>query len=136
MVTWKSHFLKLGRLTLVNLVVGVVPTHMMACLTVPFGAVKEIERIRNFLLGHNNNNRKFYYLSWSTMNLSLHSGGLGIRDLQVFNYRMWRKRAWKVLLTNDQAKHDLSPWCFHMKRKYFPNTNLILARAKPHHSKG
>jgi hypothetical protein len=51
-------------------------------------------------------------------------GGIGYKDLQVFNLAMPAKQAWRML-------NDPSSLCARVPRvKYFPNTDILNAKEK------
>lgn len=62
----------------------------------------------------------------------LYSRGLGIRDLQDFNYAMVGKKAWILwregIRDENYLKNGGSLWIWHMTRKYFPSGNFMNTR--------
>ena len=59
------------------------------------------------------------WVGWSKMCKSKLEGGMGFRDLQVFNIAMLAKQGWQMLF-------NPSSLMTHMyKEKYFPNNDIL-----------
>jgi hypothetical protein len=67
---------------------------------------------------------KIHWLSWEKLTMSKKEGGLGFRDLHMFNISRLARQAWR-LLTN------LNSLCGRvLKAKYFPNSSILGCQAK------
>lgn len=53
------------------------------------------------------------------------NGGLGMRNLQVFNEALLAKQAWRILRYPDSLMAKT------LKNKYFPNTNFLESKLSP-----
>ncbi|WVZ92280.1 hypothetical protein U9M48_038358 [Paspalum notatum var. saurae] len=94
---WKGRLLtRAGRLTLVQSVLGAIPTYHMTVFNLSKWAVKKIDRLcRSFLWKGSDDARGGHCLvNWRRVNRSKALGGLGIKDLQRFNRALRIKWLW------------------------------------------
>lgn len=75
--------------------------------------------IRDFWWGDDENKRKIHWTAWENLILPKYMGGLGFRDLQLFNQALLRRQAWRLIQYPD------SLWARILKAKYYPNCDLI-----------
>lgn len=90
--------------------VQAIPQYAMSIFKIPLSICKAIERrIANFW--------------WKTSNIKLRKeeGGLGFKDLGVFNKAMLGKQAWRL------AQQPNSLWGQLMKSLYFPQGDFLNA---------
>ena len=122
---WKARSLSLaGRLTLVNSITSVIPTHIMQCNLLPTKICNELDRIsRNFLWGDATSSKKMHVVNWDIVTLPKHLGGLGIKIIMVRNKALLAKRAW--------ALHTNSPnfWAETLRKKYPITSNTIKCKS-------
>ncbi|XP_042939342.1 uncharacterized protein LOC122274363 [Carya illinoinensis] len=90
---WKNKFLShAGKEILLKAVVQALPTYCMGVFKMPKSLLSDINRImQQFWLGHLQNERKVHWVSWGQMGRSKATGGLGFRDLEVFNLTLLAK---------------------------------------------
>ena len=122
--SWSSKCLsKVGREVMLKSVLQATPSYVMSIFQLPASLITTIERMMNsFWWGHGGSiNRGIHWLSWE--NLSMHKvhGGMGFKDLSVFNLSMLGKQGWK-LLTEPQS---LVSRIF--KARYFPYGSYLTA---------
>lgn len=72
--------------------------------------------------------RKVAWVSWEVMIRPRFMGGLGFRDLELFNLALVAREAWRVL----QGPSSLSVGI--LKSVYFPHTNILEASLGSHPS--
>lgn len=66
----------------------------MVRILIPQRMQQDLEKIRrDFLSGPDECKKKVYFFSWQAACLPPHSGGLGIRDLEMMNLAMLGKRS-------------------------------------------
>jgi len=84
---WKCSYLsKGGRLTLIKSVLSSIPTYFLSLFPLPVSVANRLEAIqRKFLWGSFGSDFKFYLVKWEVVNQSVSGGGLGVRDLRIFN---------------------------------------------------
>lgn len=100
---WSAKFLSIaGRLTLLNSVLSALPTYYMACFRLPKGTINQIDKIRRHFLWHGvtQNQSKLNLVNWNLVCTPKKLGGLGVKDLHVFNQAMLIKWCWQWA-TND-----------------------------------
>lgn len=111
-----------GKEVLIKSVAQAIPTYSMACFKLPRGLCEHINGlIRKFWWGSKNGERKTAWVSWKTMSKPKFMGGLGFRDIELFNLALLARQAWRLL----QKPESLSARV--LKARYFPNTDLLQA---------
>jgi hypothetical protein len=62
---------------------------------------------------------KIHWMSWERMSRSKSVGGLGFRDLVIFNRALLAKQGWRIM--QDPNSHTARI----LKAKYFPNSSFL-----------
>jgi hypothetical protein len=84
------------------------------------GLCDELEQlIRNFWWRDEHERRKIHWLAWDKIIKPKLRGGIGFRDLALFNQALLAKQAWRLLQFPDSLCARL------LKAKYFPHGNLL-----------
>ncbi|GAU32101.1 hypothetical protein TSUD_358070 [Trifolium subterraneum] len=110
---------KAGKEVMIKSVLQAIPSYVMSIYLLPDTLVKEIERMINAFWWGGSTNKGIKWLSWERMVPSKDRGGLGFRDLQVFNLAMVAKQGWK-LITEPHALVSRI-----LKARYFPKSSLF-----------
>ncbi len=75
-----------GREVLIKAVIQAIPTYAMSCFKFPAGLCEELSSMATgFWWGRKNGERKIHWLSRKKFLTSKKEGGMGFRDLQLFN---------------------------------------------------
>jgi hypothetical protein len=75
-----------GRVTLIKSTLSNLPTYFLSLLPIPSSVASHIEKLyRDFLWGGIGEEFKFHLVNWSKVCSPISSGGLGIRNLRIFN---------------------------------------------------
>lgn len=65
------------------------------------------------------NKRRVHWISWENLILPKYMGGLGFRDLRLFNQALLSRQAWRLIQYHDSLCARI------LKAKYYPNCELI-----------
>jgi hypothetical protein len=91
-----------GKDVLIISVVLAIPIFSMACFKLPKGLCKCIDTmIRKFWWGCRDGERKPSWVSWKEMCKPKHMGGLGFRDIELFNLALLARQGWRILQNPD-----------------------------------
>ncbi|XP_021859944.2 uncharacterized protein [Spinacia oleracea] len=121
---WKEKLLsKPGKEVLIKAVAQVIPTYMMSIFRIPDGLIEEIHSIiARFWWGSNGTTRKMHWHSWESLCKPKAMGGLGFRDLKIFNQALLAKQVWQLHHEPSSFVHSI------LKAKYFKHTGVLEAR--------
>ncbi|WVZ66580.1 LOW QUALITY PROTEIN: hypothetical protein U9M48_015779 [Paspalum notatum var. saurae] len=110
---WKGRLLtRAGRLTLVQSVLGAIPTYHMTVFNLSKWAGKKIDRIcRNFLWKAEDARGGHCLVNWRRVNRFKALGGLGIKDLHYFNRALRLKWLWTKWKDPDRPWADFKVNC-------------------------
>ncbi|KAL5547765.1 hypothetical protein UlMin_002996 [Ulmus minor] len=124
--SWNNSFFSAGgKEILIKAVAQAIPTYSMSIFKIPSTLCRELGSIvARFWWGSTPTNRKINWVSWEKMCLPKHKGGMGFRDLFLFNQSLVAKQAWRIL------KYPQSLMSRVLKGKYFPNGNFLSAPCK------
>uniref|UniRef100_A0A2N9EVX7 Reverse transcriptase zinc-binding domain-containing protein n=1 Tax=Fagus sylvatica TaxID=28930 RepID=A0A2N9EVX7_FAGSY len=97
LVGWKRMYLsKGGRLTLIKSTLSSLPTHFLSLFPILVAVASRIDKIqRDFLWGGMGEGKKFHLVNWAQVCQPIHLGGLGIRNLRIFNKALLGKWLWR-----------------------------------------
>lgn len=105
---------------LIKAVAQALPTYIMSVFKLPLGLCDDLtSMIRGFWWGAENGKRKTAWMAWSELTLKKCCGGLGFKDLRLFNQAMLARQAWRLIV------HPESLCARLLKAKYYPNGNLV-----------
>ena len=90
-----------GKEVLIKSVAQSIPVFSMSCFRLPRGLCESVTSlIRQFWWGSKQGKRKPSWVAWDTMVQPKHLGGLGFRDLEIFNLALLARQAWRIM--NDE----------------------------------
>jgi hypothetical protein len=121
---WKERNLSFaGRSVLISAVIQAIPTYMMRCFLIPKDICSQIERaICNFWWGGKEGQHKIHWKAKNVLFKPKFSGGLGFRDMHLFNLAMLAKQAWRLHVNPT----SLLSKC--LKAKYYPHSDILQAQ--------
>lgn len=80
-----------GKEVLIKSVAQAIPTYSMSCFKLPRGLCEHINGLlQKFWWGSRRGERKVAWVSWKTMCKPKYMGGMGFRDIELFNLAPWQ----------------------------------------------
>jgi hypothetical protein len=117
-----------GKEVLIKAVAQAIPTYSMSCFKLSRGLCKHVNGLlRNFWWGSREGKRKTYWVAWEDITKPKQWGGLGSRDLEMFNLALLARQAWRLL----QDPESLSARI--LKAVYYPSRDFLDAEVGVRH---
>ena len=118
-----------GTEILLKTVAQAVPTYSMSCFLLPVNTCKKMRTtIANYWWGSSADNRHIHWQSWDRLTQPKYKGGMGFRDLRLFNVAMLGKQGWRLITKPESLCARV------LKGRYFHETNFMEATRKKHAS--
>jgi hypothetical protein len=123
---WQEKMLsKAGKKILIKAVTQAIPTYTMSYFDITKTLYDELSAmVSRYWWTQQDKANKIHWLSWEKLTRSKNKGGLGFRDLHLFNLAMLARQAWRLLTNPDSLCGEV------LKTKYFPNNSILDCRAK------
>ena len=78
---------------LIKVVAQAIPTYSLSCFKIPDTLCDELtSMIRNFRWGQKDDERKLAWLSWEKLSMPKSRGGMGFKQLKLFNLALLAKQ--------------------------------------------
>lgn len=121
--SWKNKcFSEGGREVLIKTIIQATPTYAMSCFRIPNTINGEIERMTaNFWWGDKAEKPKIHWKAWQNLLLPKKEGGMGFRDLTLFNKALQAKKVWRIM----ENPNSLVSKVF--KARYFKHMDIMEA---------
>jgi len=99
-----------------------MPVYSMNCFQLPKELCSEIDSlIARFWWGSTQEKKKISWIAWRKMVTSKKNGGLGFRDLHLFNKALLANQAWTIIQRPNCHLYRMS------KARYFRDDNFFTA---------
>ena len=123
---WQEKLLsKAGKEVLIKAVAQAIPTYAMSCFDLTKGLCDELNSlIGKWWWNQNDKENKIHWLSWDKLTLPKKDGGLGFRDLYLFNLAMLARQPWRILTNPDSLCSRV------LKAKYFADSTILKCTAR------
>jgi hypothetical protein len=94
---WQRMYLsKGGRVTLIKSTLSSLPTYYLFLFPIPSSVALRIDKIqRDFLWGGIGDGKRFHLINWHQVCQPLKFGGLGFRNIRIFNQALLGKWLWR-----------------------------------------
>jgi ribonuclease HI len=108
-----------GKETFLKAVIQAIPTYIMSCFQLPVSICDSLRKaISDFWWGIEDGKKKMHWRSWEWLSTPKQLGGMGFRDLILFNQAMLARQCWRLLT-------DPSSLCAKvLKGRYFPDCDF------------
>ena len=118
---WLEQLLSVGgKEVLIKSVAQAIPTYSMSCFRLPRGLCKHINSLLlKFWWGSKEGSHKPAWVSWKDMTKPKGLGGLGFRDIELFNLALLAKQGWRILKDPSSLSARI------LKARYYPNSDIL-----------
>jgi hypothetical protein len=117
LVEWDdSHKSQAAKEVLIKAIAQSIPVYVMSVFKLPLGLCDELTKmIRRYWWGAQRGKRKTHWVAWDIMLRPKDYGGMGFRDMRLFNQALLARQAWRLIQYPDTLCAQL------LKAKYYPN---------------
>ena len=114
-----------GKDVLIKVVAQAIPTYAMSCLDLTKSLCDDIGRmVCRFWWAQQENENKMHWISCERLCSRKKKGGMGYRDLHLFNLAMLARQGWRLIVELDSLCAQV------LRAKYYPNGDLLGVKEK------
>lgn len=116
---WLGNLFSAGKEMLNKTVVQAIPLYTMQTYLLPKTLCNELNKmVVQFWYGRKQGQRKIQWISWKKLCKPKSEGGLGFKDLYMFNLALLAKQGWRLIQKPDSLVAQL------FKAKCYPTSDL------------
>jgi hypothetical protein len=121
MTSWREKDLSaVGKEVQIKSIAQALPNYIMSVFKLTDGLCEDLMKaIRAYWWGAEKGRRKVQWIPWKTMILPKALGGMGFKDLRLFNQALLARQAWRLVAFPESLCARV------LKAKYFPQGNLL-----------
>jgi hypothetical protein len=121
LIEWGDSLLaQSAREVLIKAIAQALPTYIMGVFKLPMSVCDDLTKlIRDYWWGVEQGKRRTHWISWPKLNRPKNQGGLGFRDMRLFNQALLARQVWRLLAFPDSLCARV------LKARYYPNGDLI-----------
>lgn len=121
MNSWSKRLLSYGgKDVFIKSVLQSIPTYAFSVFLAPKGVIEELHsKTSHVWWGGNEKNCCWSMLVWNRVCFPKGMGGLGFRDLHLFNIALLGRQVWRLISCKDTLCYRV------LCAKYFPNSNIF-----------
>jgi hypothetical protein len=111
--------------TLIKSIAQAVPTYSMSCFLLSPDTCKKITSVTsNYWWSGLADRRSIHWKKWDDLTLPKSYGGMGFRDVKIFNLSMLGKQGWRLMMNPNSLCASV------LKGKYFPQEDFMTVGKK------
>ncbi|XP_042939499.1 uncharacterized protein LOC122274529 [Carya illinoinensis] len=121
---WKTkHLSAAGKEVLLKAVLQAIPTYTIGMFLLPLSISNKLNQmLRKFWWGFDEETSKIQWVNWDKISTEKGSGGLGFRDLRLFNLALLSKQGWRIIQNPSSLMAKV------LKQKYFSRVDFTEAQ--------
>jgi hypothetical protein len=109
-----------AREILIKSIAQAIPAYIMGVFKLPLALCDALTKlIRDFWWGVERGKRKTHWVSWDKLLRTKFQGGMGFRDMRIFNQALLARQAWRLLAFPNSLCARV------LKAKYYPAGDLV-----------
>ena len=109
-----------GKEVLLKSVAQAIPVYVMSCFQLPDAICEKMRTIvSNHWWGFEGGKKKMHWRSWDCLTTPKFMGGMGFRDMKLFNEAMLGRQCWRLMTEPDSLCAKV------LKGRYYPKCSFI-----------